>query len=257
MRRISIPTASSTKAKGPKASTIVATHQSRQNPDTVWVACSDGSIFHIDWTQSSEVKQVFRTNSGTAKALTVLPVELTKTAHEVVLVVESEKSHKLELVAYSKSNSTPKSIFTLKKSGSGLQLVSSTQDGRVLIGALNDRLFVGVASSNGIESLDQLSYEFFSFDCPDVVTTLDLKVDRRKQSSSTARKNRQSEFENTVDVLVGGARGGIYLYQDIVSRLQAQGEVKSEKDHFQAQKYHWHRKAVHAVKWSRDGEFEA
>lgn len=159
-------------------------------------------------------------------------------------MIESDKSNKLDVTAYLQG-SEPKNILSLKKNGSGLQLLESSHDGRVLVGALHDRLFIGTASSSLVETLDQLSYDFFSFDAPDIITTLDLKV--------VANKKAKSESEKKVDIIVGGARGAIYHYHDALSRIQALGNSKSDKDTIQAQKYHWHRKAVHAVKWSRDG----
>lgn len=223
---------------------------SKRSPDFIWVARSDGRLFHVNWTKPSEPKESFRTNSNTARAISVLPIGDSKKAQEAVLVVETDKQFRVEITAYiSEQGKKPKSknLFSIKKNGYGLQLLESTDDGRILAGALNDRIFVATAatSPDDIQNLDQLRYDYFSFDTPDIITCLDLKVQSGKKG--------KAETTQVVDVLIGGARGGIYLYHDAVSRLQSLGKSKSDREALQAHKYHWHRRAVHSVKWSRDG----
>lgn len=164
------------------------------------------------------------------------------------MVVESDRQNRLDITAYlstGKSNLDSKHILNLKKNGFGLQILDSYENGKVLVGAINDRLFVGTRASGPIETLAQLSYEIFSFDTPDLITCLDTKVAAQSQKGSSS--------EPRISVIVGGARGAIHMYQDVLSRLQALNKSKSDKETIQAQKYHWHRKAVHSVKWSHDG----
>jgi NET1-associated nuclear protein 1 (U3 small nucleolar RNA-associated protein 17) len=196
----------------------------------------------VNWTQASRPKQKFQTKSATAKALAPVLIGPPKKAREAVLIVESDKQNRLDINAYLGSEES-KHILNLKKNGFGLQLLESCENGKILVGAINDRLFIGTMSSGQIETLAQLSYDFFSFDTPDLITCLDTKVTSRNSGS-----------QSRVNILVGGARGAIYLYHDALSRLQAISRSKSEKDTIQAQKYHWHRKAVHSVKWSHDGK---
>jgi len=55
-------------------------------------------------------------------------------------------------------------------------------------------------------------------------------------------------------MLLRECRACIYLYQDIVSRLQAwQIQVRQETS---SSKFPRHRKAVHSLKWSEDGWFQ-
>ena len=225
--------------------------QSRSSSQHIWVACNDGRIFCLDWTKANKgLQPSFTTKSKTARAMSVIPIK-SKNVQDAVLVLEtSEKPHAVDLVAYTKSsdNAVDKDIFNMKKSGFGLQLLETSEDGLHIIGAVNDRLFVGVTSAAHFESFEDVQYEFFSFDTPDTIASLDV---RTKDPSSKKAKNRTSKV---VDVLVGGARGGIYMYRDLVARLEGAGKSKAEES-LQAQKYHWHRKAVHSVKWSRDGNY--
>ena len=245
VRRIAVSTLDTTATQGSTPATIVATRLSKQDPDFIWVACSDGDIYRLNWTLEKPKLDRFQTASKSAKALVVVPA--TNTIGEAVIVAESDKTTRVELVAYDwnlSSKATSKSLVSLKKPGSGLQLLESSANGQVLTGALNDRLFIAVAMA------DQFQYDFYSFDTQDLITTIDMRVYKRP---GIAAKKSKNEPENVVDIIVGGARGGIYLYHDAVARCQAAGKTSQNTESIHAQKYHWHRKAVHSVKWSRDG----
>ncbi|ODA76111.1 hypothetical protein RJ55_08394 [Drechmeria coniospora] len=262
VRRIPITTldASAPRASHPPV-TVVATRLSVENPEFVWVACSDGQIYHVQWTQSSEASPSFRTISRTAKAMVVVPSRLQGNDGEILLVTESEKSNRTEVVAYrSKPASTPKlkSLLVLKKPGSGLHLLATSADGQVLAGACHDRLFLGVASPVVGDKPELPQYEFFSFDAPDLITSLDMRIYKRPHSANRNGKAQSGSFagsDTVVDIIVGGARGSIYVYRDALLRAQSIGKPQIANDGIQTQKFHWHRKAVHAVKWSLDGNY--
>ena len=252
VRRIPISTIDATETKAAVPTSIVATRLSKENRNYIWVACSDGRIFYVDWT-SSKVPTSFRTRTGTARALALKTLKIGGKEKEIVFVAESDKPNRIEVVAYDgTAQPTPesKSILVMKKQGNGLQILESNDDSQVLLGAFNDRLFLGSPAKQEIESLEGLHYDFYTFDTPDLVTSLDLRVYSRPNPGSKKAKMSPSPV---VDILVGGARGSIYLYHDALARSLALGKSGSEKDMIQAQKFHWHRKAVHAVKWSRDG----
>jgi NET1-associated nuclear protein 1 (U3 small nucleolar RNA-associated protein 17) len=103
--------------------------------------------------------------------------------------------------------------------------------------------------------LDKEYCETFSFKVPDMIASLDVRIEDR---TNKQLKNKQSYPGSNVvlDVAVGGARGAIYRYSDLLAGLHSPEKAKAaKKDLLQAQKYHWHRRAVHAVKWSRDGKY--
>lgn len=259
LRRIPIGAVDTPASKSTSPANIVATKLSIQNPEYLWVACSDGHIYYVNWTETTETHQSFETVTGTAKAITVTSTEVSGAKTDIVVVAESTKSNRMELTAYGGdilSSPLSKNILSIKKPGNGLHLIESSQDGLVLIGALNDSLFLGVASHEQLAGFEQLQYDFFSFDVPDVITTLDFRVYPASTLSGNRTKGRR-DSDKVVDVIVGGARGAIYLYHDALSRSQSLGKSNSSKEGIQAQKFHWHRKAVHAVKWSRDGRIRA
>jgi len=57
-------------------------------------------------------------------------------------------------------------------------------------------------------------------------------------------------------VVVGCARGAIFYYNDLLPQIRLlQTSRKARNLSLQPRKLHWHRRAVHAVKWSRDGNY--
>src|SRR5690348_7834084 len=69
VRRIPIPISAQD-----STTKIVATRPSRISPDMLWVACSNGSIYHVDWASSAadhkrEKPQALITNSATCTAM--------------------------------------------------------------------------------------------------------------------------------------------------------------------------------------------
>ena len=242
VRRIAISTLDSSAPQGTTPSHVVATRLSKTDSEYVWVATSDGRIHRARWTTSEPPVEAFQTSSKSAKAMVVVPAS----DGDVLLMAESEKASRMELVAYKADdagNFHSKSLLTLKKPDTGLHILESSHDGQLLVGAFQDRLFLGTAPSSW-DDLENLQVDFFSFDSPDIITCLDI---RSQAKFSTG--------EQSVDIVVGGARGGIYMYNDALSRVRAAGKPQFLKDGIQVQKYHWHRRAVHAVKWSHDGKW--
>ncbi|KAM0564618.1 hypothetical protein ACHAPJ_000833 [Fusarium lateritium] len=253
VRRIPITSADSSDEKTSAPAHIVAMRQSKQNSDIVWVACSDGRVCRVNWT-TSKTPESFQTQSKTATAMTLVTKKVSGKAKEIIFMAESDKPGRIEVVAYpaTTKDSEHKVVFTMKKPGNGLQFLETSEDGQILVGAINDRLFFGVPSQQQFDNLAALDYEIYTFDIPDLVTALDFRVYPR--SATGGRKARQ-ETAPVLDIIVGGARGSIYLYHDALARSQALAKSVSEKELIQAQNFHWHRRAVHALKWSRDGNY--
>ncbi|KAG5973864.1 hypothetical protein E4U55_000227 [Claviceps digitariae] len=251
VRRIPITTQDASSSQSSTPARLVATRLSTNDPQLVWVACSDGNVYCVNWTRSETAQPAFQTASGTAKALIVAPASYA-TTKEILIIAESDKPSRMDVIAYNPvdgSEAQSKSLLTLKKQGHGLQILETSDDGQVIVGAFQDQIFFGTASGSAANHED-LRYEFFSFDSPDLITCIDL---RRRQRSSGSRKA-QSASDAAVDVIVGGARGSIFIYRNVISAVTS-GKHHSVKDGLDIQKHHWHRKAVHAVKWSRDGNY--
>lgn len=224
---------------------IVATRQSKQNADHIWVATSDGHIHLVDWTEASTIISTFQTSSNTAKAMVIGKVTIAGAEQEIVLVLEATAGGS-DLVGYSSAQgSSPlsKTLLQVNKQPANFHLLDASDCGQFLVGAVHDRLFVGSVAQKPLQTIEDLAYEVIGFDTPDIVTAVDLKT-RRKKQGKAAKK----EIADILDVLIGGARGAIYIYNDVLANLK-----ELIRQPTQPQKLHWHRRAVHSAKWSRDG----
>jgi NET1-associated nuclear protein 1 (U3 small nucleolar RNA-associated protein 17) len=83
------------------------------------------------------------------------------------------------------------------------------------------------------------------------LTCLDAKVRPRPTDHNLARSNKLNAM--MYDLVCGGVRGTIYIYEDILRKLEER-EAKPSKSILVPILFKWHREAVGAVKWSLDGE---
>ncbi|KJZ77435.1 hypothetical protein HIM_03159 [Hirsutella minnesotensis 3608] len=250
VRRIPICALDSSAPQGSTPIRIVAVRLSRQDPDFLWVACSDGHVYRVNWITDTDMEPSFQTSSGVTKAMTIIPAA---NQDDIVILVESDKN-RLDITAYQGNSGAKyksKSLFSLKWPGAGHPLLEASEDGQVLMGTFNDRIFLGARSKTDMVDMDQLQYGFYSFDTPDLITTIDMRCHPRLASLGPAG----NKHDPVVDILAGGARGGIYVYRDALARIQAIGQPQHARDGIQVSKFHWHRKAVHSAKWSRDGNY--
>ncbi|KAF4591950.1 U3 small nucleolar RNA-associated protein 17 [Ophiocordyceps camponoti-floridani] len=257
VRRIPICSLDSSSTASLRPATIVAARLSVENAKFIWVACSDGAIYHVDWTVGTEPSLSFRTASRTAKAMVIVPFP-GKGKGDMAVIAESKSDHKMDVVAYhgntgsafESKNIHLQLVKNRDQDVKGLQLLESSQDGRVLIGALLNTLFLGVASVPKAENISQVQYNFYSFTAPDIVTTIDVRTSKDPDSRTDEAGGSQESHDRVVDVIAGGARGAIYVYRDAISQLEA-----AKQANISVSKLHWHRKAVHTAKWSRDGNY--
>ena len=226
---------------------IVATVLSKNSPDFVWVAFSDGRIWYINWTSGSGVDTPFTVAAKKVLDMTVESVELGDSVEDVLLVLQKKSKSSGHIVAYDHAallTSTGKVLHTYDESP---QLLRSAAGGRVIVAAAKETLHIGLfKAKRKAVSVDDLEYFFHSFGVPDIVTCVDIRpiVQMSKKGGVELR---------TIDLVVGCARGTIYLYDDLLSKLPS-GPSSSKATPFNPRKYHWHRRAVHSVKWSEDGK---
>lgn len=220
----------------------------------MWIALSDGNVYRINWKKDSSASKGFQTVSKSARSMVVIPAAFDGAVQEAVIVGEYTKPSLLDIVGYqwdAKSGAQSKTLMSLSKAWSPAHVLEASADGQVLAASLNERLFLANATETRFTSIEQLEYKAYSFESPDIIASLDMKINARRKTS----KNRQPDAGSVVDVILGGARGAIYLYNDAIARCDLYGKPGAKTEDVEVRKYHWHRKAVHAVKWSRDGNY--
>jgi NET1-associated nuclear protein 1 (U3 small nucleolar RNA-associated protein 17) len=170
---------------------------------------------------------------------------------QVELLITSEKlsKHSRQLIAYNLEmlkEGIGKSLYTGR---TGVLTLKCSKDGRAIACLTKQGVLIGSPSSTprALGSLEDLSYQFFSFETEDRSTCLDIRL------SQGSKKRRKTPV---LDVAIGGARGKILVYQDLIMALRSLETPRQtgEQQALQHQIYHWHRRAVHTLKWSQDGK---
>ncbi|KAK1755009.1 WD40-repeat-containing domain protein [Echria macrotheca] len=242
LRRIVMPPAIISSSEG----YIVAATLSESDSDYLWVASSNGNIWHINWTSGAGADEPFSTGRGILD-LAVGAGELIGSDEDILFVLHNHGESRAQIVAYEKRSLSTGEGTLLHTVEQGPYILREAVNGRILVASAENALHVGLLKSKGKapKSLSDLEYRFYSFKTPDLVACLDIRplIQPTKKGGVEIRQ---------VDVVVGGARGAVYLYMDLASKLNGEG---GKAGSIQPRKYHWHRKAVHSVKFTTDGNY--
>ena len=141
------------------------------------------------------------------------------------------------------SEDSTKSILQLNKP---IQTLKVVDHGRVIVALTPDSILVGISSKPHAKSIDDVRYEWRQVRCSEPPLSLDVRFTKTSRVSSHLALN----------VVVGGLKGCIYVYQDLLEKLNFEGESKKDRPvstDVKARELHWHREGVPAVSWSNDG----
>jgi NET1-associated nuclear protein 1 (U3 small nucleolar RNA-associated protein 17) len=143
-----------------------------------------------------------------------------------------------------------KTIYTSNQRTSYLK---TANEGSVIVAASEKKVLIGRLRSTDYATVDKIKYEFFSFASIDRISCLDVRV--RERPGTEELKSSKMRRTPIVDVVVGDVKGTIFVHNDILANL-----IRSQSGTLPAgislipRKLHWHRQAVHTVKWSLDGK---
>ncbi len=223
---------------------VVAALLSPVSPDFVWVGCSNGRILRVDWTTGSI--ESFMPRGNDTKPLIDMAVQVAQVGkgQQEILFTSERVMDSGELVAYNASDLS-KHDFVKLYGPARISFLRSAAEGRFLVGVSDRTVLIGSLVPRDVTSLQSLQYQFYSFDISDEILSLDVRVSTRGGTKKST---------SPLDLVVGCERGSIFVYEDIIGRLRALKNAGSSKGPTLPRKYHWHRKTVHSVKWSRDGK---
>jgi NET1-associated nuclear protein 1 (U3 small nucleolar RNA-associated protein 17) len=233
---------------------ILSTALSKSAPDYIWVTCTDGRIYNINWTTGTgALDAVASLPPKTTVTVSVQLMQIDEESQDILFVLEQvikeKKRTDARLVAYNRKALATGEGVALHNCGRDSQMLQVSVDGRVAVITDKETIHIGVLDAKeGVKSLADLRYRFHSFDTKSVITCLDIRLPPR---------SRRQEKDNRimVDLVVGCAEGAIQVYRDLVSKLPRQGSDAS-KGQIRPKVLHWHRRSIHSLKWSQDGKRE-
>jgi NET1-associated nuclear protein 1 (U3 small nucleolar RNA-associated protein 17) len=231
---------------------IVAMSLSPASPNIVWVASSTGRLWQVDWTTGAGYDSPIQLEVDIVTALAVEHVMIRDEFRDVPFVSLSIDK-KWHIWACDIQDGNLKSKKVLITRSEIIENLRSIRNGQVLAASSRKDTLLGSLKSSSSSTFRELVYEFFILDCSDEITCLDVRGTDRIHLTKKSEKETGDEI--VVDVVVGCARGAIFFYNDLLPQLRWL-QANKKKYSLQPRKYHWHRKAVHAVKWSEDGKLQ-
>ncbi|KAI8965429.1 WD40 repeat-like protein [Daldinia sp. FL1419] len=231
---------------------IMSICMSPSSPNHVWVASSDGHVWLVDWTNGQGSKTLFKLPCNFLSDMSIERIKFGTESRDVPLIA-IEQGRKWRIVACDVRRSKFKGFSPLLTQTMPISNLRSVRDGYALVASADRTIVLGTLKVSTAKHVNELEYEFFTLDCNDEIICLDVRVTDR------VHLNRKTQIEAgnelVIEIVVGCARGAVFFYNDILPQLRRLHGSKGHRGSLQPRKYHWHRKAVHTIKWSRDGHY--
>lgn len=232
---------------------IVAYKLSPTDSNIVWVALSDGAIYRLDWTTGTGNDQSWKISSTGCIHMNVASMLSAGRRRDVVFTTEVRKDGGWRITANeltqpgSPIQTVARTIYTSK---TPINYLQTANEGSVLLAASGKSVLLGHVRNLDFDTTDKVRYVFRVFDSTSSITSLDARVHLRKTADD---RNIQKKIP-IVDVVVGDAKGSIFVHRDLLGNLiQSENKTYASMINLVPARLHWHRKSVQTVKWSLDG----
>lgn len=193
----------------------------------------------------------WKTSSNGTIHMTVASMNSTEHRRDVIFTTDKHEegwrisAHELSYLG-SSTATLSRVIYT---STQPIQLLKAVDEGAIIVAASEERVLLGSLRSTNFSTVDKIKYEFRIFESTNFVSSLDARVSKRGSGTKLDKVK-------VVDVVVGDAKGAIFVHNDLLRNLIGSQKSTTDAKHpisLIPRKLHWHRKAVHCVKWSLDG----
>ncbi|TAQ86386.1 hypothetical protein B7494_g5298 [Chlorociboria aeruginascens] len=235
---------------------IIAYRLSPTNSSLIWVACSDGVIYNIDWTTGIGAHESWTISSTGCTHMTMASMESAGRRRDVVFTIEAKKDGGWRITANELAppngpiKTEAKTIYTTNQR---INFLTTAQEGAVIVAAAGKTVLLGSLRNTKYGSIDKIKYEFRLFDSTDYISSLDIRVYNKISSEEPSKPSRKKPV---IDVVVGGVKGSVFVHNDLLTNLSLSqsGDLQTGVALI-PRKLHWHRQSVNTVKWSLDGNY--
>ena len=145
-------------------------------------------------------------------------------------------------------------LVTLRKNSGPLTSLKIYENGRVIVATSGSLLLVGSTEKPNVTPLREVSYTWREVQCPEWITSLDIQI-KHPDKGLKKGKLTPSALQGAVNIAVGGLKGAIFIYDDLLRELKKAERQSNKGANIISQRKHWHRNAVLSVKWSADGAY--
>lgn len=239
---------------------IVAYCLSPSSPQFVWVACSDGLIYRIDWLAGTGADSYWAASSTGVQHMTAASMISAGRTRDVLFTTERRKDEGFRITAHelTQPDDTVVTVArTIYTSPHAISFLKTVQNGEILVAVSQQRLLLANLRNDDYNTIDKIRYEFNIFESSDHITTVDVRTLKRPGEDGKKKSSFREKLvaQNMVDVVIGDVRGAIFVHHDLMYKLNQAHKATKPTPSLTPRKLHWHRKAVNSVKWSLDGMF--
>ncbi|KAF7934365.1 hypothetical protein EAE99_002817 [Botrytis elliptica] len=234
---------------------VVAYELSPTDSNIVWAALSDGAIYRLDWTLGTGNDQSWKISSTGCIHMTVASMVSAGRRRDVVFTTEPKKDGGWRITANeltqpgSPIQTVARTIYT---STNPINYLKTANGGSVLLAASGKSILLGYVRNLDFDTTDKIKYVFRMFDSTAPIMSLDARVYPR---TGTDDRNISKKIP-VVDVVVGDAKGFIFIHRDLLGNLiQSENKNYASMINLVPTRLHWHRRGVQTVKWSLDGNY--
>lgn len=222
----------------------------------VYVADSDGLITLWDWVNGTKIG---RWEIG-APVRNMAVVTKPDSDEDLVYCHEGDSTQIVNVHALrTKSQAAKTELKQVLKASSTVRGIQVLLQGKYVVLSTKNSILVGKRVKPTQTAVQDFEYIWREFTFSKRVTS--FSVYHRVRETSGKSKKAPQDQRDVLDIAVGEGSGVVYLFEDILATFAAmESTSKSQKnntDHAESlrpKRYHWHRDAVGAVKWSLDGE---
>lgn len=190
--------------------------------------------------------------------MTVASMQYSGQKQDVLFTTEKRREAGWRITAHELNPATKAAAArTIYSSPQPIQILKAVGQGDVIVAASEERVLLGSLRSADFKTIDKMRYEFRVFESTDYVSSLDVRVSPRSRALDTPSKSKDKKQKNVVDIVVGDVKGVVFVHNDLLAKLidtQRAAASGEKQPNLAPRKLHWHRKAVHSVKWSLDGK---
>ncbi|KAI1119221.1 WD40-repeat-containing domain protein [Nemania sp. NC0429] len=231
---------------------IIAVCPSATSSNLLWVTSYGGHLWLIDWKTGagSEVRMLL--DCDRVHDMFVDSAIIGSTVRDMVYI-SAKKGEAWHIIAHDIRNLEVVGSKTIFSHTSAIENLRVAHLGHTFAAYSERNIILGSRIHNAMPNFEDLAYEVVTLDASDEITCLDIRVTNRVHLNR--KSQREASDAPVIDVVIGCARGALFAYNDLLPQIRLLNDPKARRHALQPHKYHWHRKAVHAVKWSRDGNY--
>ncbi len=238
-----------------KADRVTAFALSPSKMNHIFVSTNTGSIEKWDWVEGCRLE--YWHISTPIYHLATSSSRPKETPNDLVYTVDRKGESQWLLTVHrllGGDEASKTDLGTLIKYAEPLTSVKVLDNGRIIVLTSGSRLVVGTSDKPNLGSLKNITYVWRDVKCPEWITTMDVQIRPHERAGKKAEGPNLGCY-GALDVAIGTLRGQIIIYDDFLkSLISKESNTKTEtRRAISSQRIHWHRNAVLALKWSKDG----